>query len=127
MLTMELSLPTEKLKKSGWSPGNVWGRGQYHATPSPDIIGKMNAASPVIPPVPLFYRHLQMDLSEALRKAGQDYDARLCLLEDSKEELVWCQSLSTPGEPKQTSLTTHFSSDGIAGVVRGIPIPFRDL
>ncbi len=36
-------------------------------------------------------------------------------------------SLSTPGEPKQTSLTTHFSSDGIAGVVRGMPIPFRDL
>ena len=38
---------------------------------------------------PLFYRCLQMDLSEALGKSGQDHDTRLRLLEDSKEELTW--------------------------------------
>ncbi len=44
----------------------------------------MNAASSVIPPVPLFYRHLQIDLSEALRKADQDYNTCLCLLEEQR-------------------------------------------
>ena len=36
-------------------------------------------------------------------------------------------SLPSPGGLRQTSLTTHSLSDGIAGVVRGVPIRFRDL
>ena len=36
-------------------------------------------------------------------------------------------SLSSPGGLRQTNLTTHSLSDGIAGVVRGVPIPFQDL
>ena len=40
------------------------------------------------PPVPLFYRTLQMELSAALREADQDYEATIMLSEDSKEELV---------------------------------------
>ena len=53
------------------------------------LIGKMNAANQVIPPVPLFYRSLQMELSAALREADQDYETTILLSEDSKEELVW--------------------------------------
>ena len=50
------------------------------------LIGKMNA---MIPPAPLFYRNLQMDLAAALRGADQDYETILELFPDSREELIW--------------------------------------
>ena len=53
------------------------------------LLTKMNAANQVIPPAPLFYRHLQMDLAEALRASNQDYESTLTLGSDSKEELIW--------------------------------------
>ena len=53
------------------------------------LIGRMNAENQVIPPAPLFYRHLQMDLTAALRASDQDYESSLSLSLDSKEELVW--------------------------------------
>ena len=49
----------------------------------------MNARNQVIPPAPLFYRHLQMDLSAALRSAAQDYEIQLRLSPDGREELTW--------------------------------------
>ena len=53
------------------------------------LIGKMNATNPVIPPAPLFYRNLQMDLATALRGADQDYETLLVLSPNSREELTW--------------------------------------
>ena len=53
------------------------------------LISKMNAANQVIPPVPLFYRNLQMDLVATLRALDQNYESSLTLSLDSKEELVW--------------------------------------
>ena len=94
-LSMELSLPTEKLKKIRASPDDsrkLPGEGLNRLIAGRSfsrLIGKINAANQVIPPAPLFYRRLQMDLTEALRKANQNYDTRLRLSEDRKEELVW--------------------------------------
>ena len=53
------------------------------------LIGKMNATSRVIPPPPLFYGHLQMQLAEALNSNGQSYEAMISLSQDCKEELMW--------------------------------------
>jgi hypothetical protein len=47
----------------------------------------MNATNQVIPPAPLFYRHLQMDLAKALRAADQDYETTLTLSQNSREKL----------------------------------------
>ena len=49
----------------------------------------MNATSWVIPPAPLFYRHLQMKLSVALNKGLQDYETQLTLDQECKNELRW--------------------------------------
>ena len=53
------------------------------------LIGKMSAANQVIPPSPLFYRHLQMDLTESLRVSDHNYDTTLTLSHENKEELTW--------------------------------------
>ena len=53
------------------------------------LVGKMNATSCVIPPAPLFYRHLQMALSEALNINSQCYETQVSLSPYSREELKW--------------------------------------
>ena len=53
------------------------------------LLGKMTAMSQAIPPVPLFYRQLQRDLSVALERAHQSYDAPCKLSPGSREELDW--------------------------------------
>ena len=52
----------------------------------------MNATAQVIPPAPLFYRHLQRDLARALHASHQNYDTQLVLSQDSREELEWWDS-----------------------------------
>ena len=49
----------------------------------------MNAATHVIPPAPLFYRHLQMSLSWALKSSFQNYETNVILSQDCIEELSW--------------------------------------
>ena len=88
-MTMELSLPSEKLKKIRAESRKLLGAGQVSARALSRLIGKMSAANQVIPPAPLFYRYLQMDLSAALRAGCQNYETTLQLSQDSKEELVW--------------------------------------
>ena len=41
------------------------------------------------PPSPLFYRHLQMTLSQILLQSAQDYDTPLYLTRECKGELAW--------------------------------------
>ena len=86
---MELSLPTEKLKKIRAESWKLLGEGLISCCALSRLIGKMNTANLVILPAPLFYRYLQMDLTEALGKADQEYETHLYLLSDSKEELAW--------------------------------------
>ncbi len=73
-LSMELSLPA--INNSGSVSKIIRGRADISPPPLSRLIGKLNAANQVIPPAPLFYKYLQMDLSEALRRSGQNYDAR---------------------------------------------------
>ena len=56
------------------------------------LLGKMNATACVVPPAPLFYRHLQMALSSALEENAQNYDSRVNLPTACREELNWWDS-----------------------------------
>ena len=53
------------------------------------LVGKMSATSQVIPPDPLFYRHLQMALSATLNQHHQCYEALVPLTTECREELMW--------------------------------------
>ena len=57
------------------------------------IIGKLNAASQVMLPAPLFYRSLQGDLQKGLSNNNQSYNALLYLSPLAKEELSWWQEM----------------------------------
>ena len=80
---MELSRPTEKLKKI-----RVLEARQVSAHTLSKLIGKINATNQVILSAQLFYRNLKMDLAAALRALDQDYESSLTLSLDSKDELV---------------------------------------
>ena len=89
-VSMELTLPPKKLKKIRAESRKMLGEAeQVSARALSRLIGKMNATNQVIPPAPLFYRNLQMDLTAALRLADQDYKMTFSLSPDSKEELTW--------------------------------------
>ena len=91
-VTMELSLPPAKIKKIRAESRKLLEAEQVSARALSRLIGKMSAAHQVIPPAPLFYRHLQMDLTSALRATGQDYESTLTLSPNSREELMWWDS-----------------------------------
>ena len=86
---MELSLPAQKIIKIRAESRQLLEVERVTARALSRLIGKMNATNPVIPPVPLFYKNLQMDLATALRGADQDYETLLVLSSDSREELTW--------------------------------------
>ena len=62
--------------------------GKVSTRPLSRLIDRMNSTNQVIPLAMLFYKHLQMDLTAALRDSDQDYESSLSLSPDSKEELV---------------------------------------
>ena len=49
----------------------------------------MNKTIQVIPPAPLFFHHLRVDLVGAFRSAAQQCETQLSVLPTSKEELIW--------------------------------------
>ena len=49
----------------------------------------MSATASVIPPAPLFYRHLQIDLARALHTSDQNYNAQTQISPTGMEELWW--------------------------------------
>ena len=71
MTKMELSLPPDKLEKIRAEARKILKAEPVSARSVARLLGKMSATT-VIPPAPLFYRHLQMDLTTALRAACQD-------------------------------------------------------
>ena len=89
---MELSLPPGKIKTIRAESRKLLEAEQVSARALSRLIGKMNATNQVIPPAPLFYRYLQMDLKAALRLSDQDYETFLSLSPGSKVELVWWDS-----------------------------------
>jgi len=86
---MELKLPAEKIKKIRAEARKMAQQPRVSARSLSRLLGKMNATTQVIPPAPLFYRHLQMTLTEALDKGGQNYETEISLPLDCVEELLW--------------------------------------
>ena len=86
---MELRLPGEKMKKIRAEARKLAREGQVTARALSRLVGKMQATSKVIPPAPLFYRHLQMRLTETLEQSSQNYDSFLTLSRLEREELEW--------------------------------------
>ena len=85
--SMELSLPTQKIKKI-WAESRQLLEAEHVTCALSRLIGTMNATNQVIP-LPHFYRSLQIDLASALRRGNQDYKTSLALCPDSREELIW--------------------------------------
>ena len=88
-VSMELKLPSEKMKKIRAEARKLAVLETIDTRSLSRLLGKMNATSCVVPPAPLFTRHLQMNLSRALEANSQNYDSLLILSRESKEELRW--------------------------------------
>ena len=86
---MQLKLPGEKIKKIRAEARRMEREASVSARSLSRLIGKMNATSQVIPPAPLFFRHLQMTLTQTLERGSQDYDVSTSLSQQCKEELRW--------------------------------------
>ena len=88
-VAMKLKLPVEKIKKIRAEARSMATAEHTSACAIARLVGKMNATSRVIPPAPLFYRHLQMALSEALNSNSHCYETQVSLSRYSREELKW--------------------------------------
>ena len=83
---MELKLPVDKIKKIHAESWAMLREEQVSGRALAQLVGKMNATSQVIPPAPLFYRHLQMALSATLNQHSQCYEAQVTLTTECREE-----------------------------------------
>lgn len=89
-LEMELKLPGEKLRKIRQEASKLKEEGlMITARELSRLLGKMNATAPVIHPAPLFCRHLQRCLAQSLARHYQNYEGKLYLDQESREELQW--------------------------------------
>ena len=89
-INMELQLPPAKIKQIRAESRQIMRMaGPTSARILARLLGKMNSMTCVIPPAPLFYRNLQMALSNALETNSQDYEGTLTLSPASLEELKW--------------------------------------
>ena len=88
-LSMELRLPLDKLKKICAESRKLAREQTTSACSLARLLGKMNATTPVIPPAPLFCRHLQMSLTRALEEGSQSYETHVTLSPEGREELTW--------------------------------------
>ena len=87
--SMTISLPAGKLKKIRAEARKMALAVSVSARDLARLLGKMNATASVIPVAPLFCRHLQRSLSQALNDNAQSYDTQVTLSPESREELVW--------------------------------------
>ena len=94
--SMELKLPGNKLKNIRGKARRILASSHTSALELSRVLGKMNAATRAISVAPLFYRHLQAQLQSVLNCSNQNYNTRILLSEDAREELQWW--------------TTHFTS-----------------
>lgn len=86
---MELKLPLDKIKKIRAESRTMMREEQVSGRALARLVGKMNATSQVIPPAPLFFRHLQMAFSLTLNQHSQCYEAQVPLTAECREELKW--------------------------------------
>ena len=89
-IDMELRLPLAKIKQIRAEARKMMRMAEPpSARTLARLLGKMNSTTCVIPPAPLFYRSLQMALSNTLETHSQNYEGLVMLLPDSLEELQW--------------------------------------
>ncbi len=86
---MELRLPAKKLKDIRAEARKLAQQRVIPVRALSRLVGKMNAASHTIPPAPLFFRNLQMAMTEALNASNQNYEVEVTLSQDCLEELRW--------------------------------------
>ena len=89
--SMELSLPGEKLRQIKGEATKLLSQQLVSARALSQFIGKLNAAAQAITPAPLFYRHLQGNLENALTSGDQGYESMTSLSQEAQEELIWWQ------------------------------------
>jgi len=77
------------------------------------FIGKLNAASQAIQVAPLFYRALQANLQEALVLGNQDYNQRLPLSSEAREELELVGASPDPLEWENHSSEVNTNGDSV--------------
>ncbi len=86
---MELRLPAKKLKDIRAEARKLAQQREIPVRALSRLVGKMNAASHTIPPAPLFFRNLQMAMTEALNASNQNYEVVVMLSQDYLDELRW--------------------------------------
>ena len=89
--TMTLSLLGYKIRTIRGEAIQLLRQGSVSARKVAQFIGKLNAAAQAMFPAPLFYRHLERDLQEALARGNQSYKSLLQLSQASREEIQWWQ------------------------------------
>jgi len=88
-LAMKIRLPPIKIKQIRAEACKLVKRDAVPARMLVQLLGKMNATNCVLPPGPLFYRHLQMALTSTLEQSSQCYEAQVRLTQECIEELEW--------------------------------------
>ena len=88
-VSMELRLPLDKLKKIRAESRKLTREQITSARSFACLLGKVSATTPVIPPAPLFCRHLQMCLTQALEEGSQSYETPVTLSPEGGEKLTW--------------------------------------
>ena len=104
-VTMQVQVPGEKIKKIRQEARGLLNMTEPSARMVSRVVGKMNALAQGIPPAPLFYRALQRDLTRALGKEEQSYEAACPLSAETKRELHWWASFLDQWNGK--SLVVH--------------------
>ena len=88
-IAMEIRLPPIKIKQIRAESCKLARQETVSARMLAQLLGKMNATNCVLPPGPLFYRHLQMALTNILGQSSQCYKAQVLLTQECLEELEW--------------------------------------
>jgi len=88
-MAMEVRLPVVKIKQIRAEAHKLVRQKSVLAHMLAQLLGKMNATNCVLPPGPLFYRHLQIALTNTLEQSSQCYEALVSLTQDCLDELIW--------------------------------------
>ena len=89
---MEIRLLPTKIKKIRVEARKLVRQKSVSARMLAQLLGKMNATNCILPPGPLFYRHLQMALTNTLERSSQRYEAQFPHTQDCLEKLIWWDS-----------------------------------
>ena len=125
--SMELKLPGNKLKNIRGEARRILASSHTSALELSRVLGKMNAATRAISVAPLFYRHLQAQLQSVLNCSNQNYNTRILLSEDAREELQWWTTHFTNwngrsliAKKPNITLETDASRTGWGAVCQGV-------